>query len=97
MYDHSTYSRRKEFVLYSDRKLVRISNHCARLYVWNDMLEKNPKWKGLPIESIDFEDLEDTFNQTEYLRPYFFTYYRKLSLSCLMQSPYFVVLLLTQK
>ena len=47
--------------------LVRISNHCTRLYVWDDMLEKNPKWKGLPIVSIVFEDSEDTFNETECL------------------------------
>ena len=47
--------------------LVRISNHCTRLYVWDDMLEKNPKWKGLPIVSIVFEDTEDTFNETECL------------------------------
>ena len=47
--------------------LVRISNHCTRLYVWDDMLEKNPKWKGLPIVSIVFEDTEDTFNEAECL------------------------------
>ncbi len=47
--------------------LVRISNHCTRLYVWDDILEKNPNWKGLPIVSIVFEDTEDTFNETECL------------------------------
>ena len=47
--------------------LVRLSNHCTRLYVWDDILEKNPKWKGLPIVSIVFEDTEVTFNEVECL------------------------------
>lgn len=42
--------------------LVRISNHSTRRYVWDDMLEKNSKWKGLPIVSIVFEDIEDTLS-----------------------------------
>lgn len=46
---------------------MRLSNHCTRLYVWDDILEKNPKWKGLPIVSIVFEDIEVTFNEVEYL------------------------------
>ena len=28
--------------------LVRISNHCTRLRVWDEILEKNPKWKASP-------------------------------------------------
>lgn len=47
--------------------LLRISNHCTRLYVWDDILEKNPKWKGLPIVSIVFEDKDDTFNEIDCL------------------------------
>lgn len=47
--------------------LVRISNHSTRLYVWDDMLEKNSKWKGLPIVSIVFEDIKDTFDEDECL------------------------------
>lgn len=47
--------------------LVRLSNHCTRLYVWDDILEKNPKWKRLPIVSIVFEDTEVTFNEVECL------------------------------
>ena len=47
--------------------LVRLSNHCTRLYIWDDILEKNPKWKGLPIVSIVFEDTEVTFNEVECL------------------------------
>ena len=45
--------------------LVRISNHCTRLRVWDEILEKNPKWKGKPIISIVFEDDEDTFDEVE--------------------------------
>ena len=47
--------------------LVRISNHCTRLRVWDDILEKNPKWKGKPIISIVFEDNEDTFDEVDCL------------------------------
>ena len=47
--------------------LVRISNHCTRLRVWNEILEKNPKWKGKPIISIVFEDDEDTFEEVDCL------------------------------
>lgn len=47
--------------------LVRVSNHSTRLYVWDDMLEKNSKWKGLPIVSIVFEDIKDTFDEDECL------------------------------
>jgi hypothetical protein len=42
--------------------LVRVSNHCTWLHIWDDMLEKNPKWKGMRIISIVFEDQNDTFN-----------------------------------
>ena len=47
--------------------LIRISNHCTRLYVWDDILEKNPRYKGLPIISIVFEDEGNTFNEEECL------------------------------
>lgn len=47
--------------------LVRISNHCTRLRVWDEILEKNPKWKGKPIISIVFEDDEDTFDEVDCL------------------------------
>lgn len=47
--------------------LVRISNHCARLRVWDEILEKNPKWKGKPIISIVFEDDEATFDEVDCL------------------------------
>ena len=41
--------------------LVRISNHCTWMKVWDDMLKKNPKWKGKPIVSVVFEDNGNTF------------------------------------
>ena len=47
--------------------LVRISNHCTRLRVWDEILEKNPKWKGEPIISIVFEDDEATFDEVDCL------------------------------
>jgi hypothetical protein len=47
--------------------LVRVSNHCTRLYVWDNFLEENPKCKGMPIVSIVFEDEEDTFIEEECL------------------------------
>ena len=47
--------------------LVRVSNHCTRLYVWDNFLEQNPKYKGKPIVSIVFEDNRSTFNETECL------------------------------
>lgn len=47
--------------------LVRISNHCTRLCIWDYILEKNPKWKGIPIISIVFEDGDSTFNEQECL------------------------------
>ena len=42
--------------------LVRVSNHCTWLYRWDEILEKNPKWKGKPIVSIIFEDSGNTFS-----------------------------------
>ena len=54
--------------------LIRISNHCTRLRVWDDMLEKNPKWKGKPIISIVFEDNVSTYDTEECL---FLKRYRK--------------------
>lgn len=47
--------------------IVRISNHCTRLRVWNEILEKNPKWKGKPIISIVFEDDKATFDEVDCL------------------------------
>ena len=47
--------------------LVRVSNHCTRLYVWDNFLEENPKCKGMSIVSIVFEDEEDTFIEEECL------------------------------
>ena len=43
--------------------LVRISNHCTWMKVWDDMLNKNPKWKGKSIVSIVFEDNGNTFSE----------------------------------
>ena len=42
--------------------LVRVSNHRTWLYKWDEILEKNPKWKGKPIVSIIFEDSGNTFS-----------------------------------
>ena len=47
--------------------LVRISNHCTRLRVCDEILEKNLKWKGKPIISIVFEDSENTFDEIDCL------------------------------
>lgn len=47
--------------------LLRVSNHCTRLYVWDNYLETHPKYKGLPIVSIVFEDDVETFNEDECL------------------------------
>lgn len=46
---------------------LRVSNHCTRLYVWDNYLEQNPKYKGLPIVSVVFEDNENTYNEIECL------------------------------
>lgn len=42
--------------------LVRISNHCTYMYVWDNYLEKNPKCNSMNIVSIVFEDNDDTFH-----------------------------------
>lgn len=47
--------------------LVRLSNHCTRLRVWDEILEKNPKWKDKPIISIVFEDDKATFDEVDCL------------------------------
>jgi hypothetical protein len=47
--------------------LVRISNHCTWMCYWDEFLEKNPKYKGLPIISIVFEDGGDTFDEEQCL------------------------------
>ena len=43
--------------------MVRISNHCTYMYVWDNYLEKNPKCNNMNIVSIVFEDNDDTFHQ----------------------------------
>lgn len=43
--------------------LVRISDHCTWMYVWDNFLEQNPKHKGKPIVSIVFENSGDTFSE----------------------------------
>lgn len=42
--------------------LVRVSNHCTYMYVWDNFLEQNPNLKGKKIISIVFEDRGDTFS-----------------------------------
>lgn len=42
--------------------LVSVSNHCTWLHRWEEILEKNPKWKDKPIVSIVFEDSGNTFS-----------------------------------
>lgn len=42
--------------------LLRVSNHCTYMYVWDNYFEKNPKDKNMNIISIVFEDNKDTFN-----------------------------------
>lgn len=42
--------------------LVRISNHCTWMYVWDNYLEQNPKCKGMNIVSLVFEDNGNTFS-----------------------------------
>lgn len=41
--------------------LVRISNHCTHMKVWENYFEKNPKHKNMKIVSIVFEDDGPTF------------------------------------
>ena len=53
------------------KTLVRISNHCTYLSIWDNFLEKNPKMKGKKIISIVFEDNGSTFSdECLYLRRY---------------------------
>ena len=47
--------------------IVRISDHCARLRAFDEILEKNPKWKGKPIISIVFENDKATFDEVDCL------------------------------
>lgn len=42
--------------------LVRVSNHCTYMYVWDNFLEQNPNLKGKRIISIVFEDRGDAFS-----------------------------------
>lgn len=42
--------------------LVRISNHCTWMYVWDNYIEQNPKCKGMNIVSLVFEDNGNTFS-----------------------------------
>lgn len=42
--------------------LVRISNHCTYMYVWDNYFQENPKHEKMKILSIVFEDKSDTFN-----------------------------------
>lgn len=44
--------------------LVRISNHCTWMYVWDNYLEQNPKQKGKSIVSIVFEDSANTYDES---------------------------------
>lgn len=43
--------------------LVRISNHCTHMKVWENYFEKNPKYEGMKIVSIVFEDEGSTFTK----------------------------------
>ena len=36
--------------------IVRISNHCTHMKVWENYFEKHPKYEGMKIVSIVFED-----------------------------------------
>ena len=43
--------------------LVRISNHCTHMKVWENYFEKHPKYEGMKIVSIVFEDEGSTFTK----------------------------------
>lgn len=43
--------------------LVRISNHCTHMKVWENYFEKNPQYEGMKIVSIVFEDEGSTFTK----------------------------------
>lgn len=42
--------------------IVRVSNQCTYLNIWDNFLKKNPKMKGMKIISIVFEDWDTTFS-----------------------------------
>lgn len=42
--------------------LVRVSNHCTYMSIWDKILEQKPNLKGKKIISIVFEDRGDTFS-----------------------------------
>ena len=48
---------------YVGNSIVRISNHCTWMYIWDEILEQNPKDKGKPIISLVFEDEGCTFDE----------------------------------
>lgn len=48
---------------YVGNSIVRISNHCTWMYIWDEILEQNPKDKGKPIISLVFEDEGSTFDE----------------------------------
>ena len=41
--------------------LVRISNHCTYMYVWENYFLQHPEHKGMKIISLVFEDVKNTF------------------------------------
>lgn len=43
--------------------LVRISNHCTHMKVWDNFFKEKPKMKGKPIVSLVFEDNGSTFTE----------------------------------
>ena len=42
--------------------LVRVSNHCTYMYVWENYFNIHPKQRGMKILSLVFEDNKDTFH-----------------------------------
>ena len=42
--------------------LVRVSNHCTYMYVWENFFKIHPKQRGMKILSLVFEDNKDTFH-----------------------------------
>ncbi len=42
--------------------LVRVSNHCTYMYVWENYFNIYPKQRGMKILSLVFEDNKDTFH-----------------------------------
>ena len=43
--------------------LVRISNHCTYMYVWENYFEKHPNERKMNILSLVFEDSGSTFSE----------------------------------